>query len=294
MDRSRTRLALGVVAGALLLSVTGCSDGTEPAATPSPAAPSTVVVTPEPMPPGVRLSFIQQRIDEGGRRAQVRVLNGDDRPLRVRSVDLDWAGYPRRPYALDSVVAPRSVLDLRYVMPPAVCSVGAGGPAMAAVITTASGRRIRRRLEPDGVRFLTRLWETECHRRRLDRAVGVRLGGFDEVSGDDGLELHAALELERRAGTEAVTITQVQGSVLFDLALGDRRTLPAGAGRASLPLVVRDGGRCDPHSRGDSTQTFLFRVWVSLGRGPALARVLEPTEAQQVRMLAFLDRACAG
>ena len=85
---------------ALLLGGTtacGAGSGGEPATSPSPKAHRTIVVpTPDPLPRGVHLSFIQQRIDEGTRRSQVRVINGNDTPVHVRSVGVDWAGYPLR------------------------------------------------------------------------------------------------------------------------------------------------------------------------------------------------------
>ena len=60
-----------------------------------------------------------------------------------------------------------------------------------------------------------------------------------------------------------------------------------------MPIEVRDGGRCDPHSRGQSTQTFLFRAFLRLDGGPEISRLLPPTEAQQRLLLRFLDDACA-
>lgn len=61
-----------------------------------------------------------------------------------------------------------------------------------------------------------------------------------------------------------------------------------------MPIVVRSGGRCDSHARGQSTQTVLFRVFVRLDDGDEVARLLVPTKSKQMRLLGFLDRACAG
>ena len=113
----------------LLLGTTACAAGSvgEPATSPSPKAHRTIVVpTPDPLPRGVHLSFIQQRIDEGTRRSQVRVVNGDATPVHVRSVGVDWAGYPLQLHRVDYDVPGQQIVDLRYFLPRADCSAAAG------------------------------------------------------------------------------------------------------------------------------------------------------------------------
>lgn len=295
-------LPRALLAVLVLLAATACStSGDEPAVGPppgspttSPSAPRTIVVTPIPVPPGVRLSFIQQRISEGTSQAQVRVVNGTDRPLRVRSIGIDWAGFPLRLQRFPYVVASKATVDLPYRLPRAVCTAAARRAPITGVAVTQRGRSIRRPVEADGVRFLQRIREAQCSERRIAAAVDLRYADdFHGVRRDGRLHLRGSLLLDRRASTAPVRVAQVEGSVLYELRLAGRRTLPAGEPRARIPLDVTDGGRCDPHSRGQSTQTFLFRVWLRLGDGPLVGRILEPTRPQQARLLAFLDRACA-
>ena len=281
----------------LLGGTTACGAGSTggPATSDSPKAHRTIVVpTPDPLPRGVHLSFIQQRIDEGTRRSQVRVINGNDRPVRVRSVGVDWAGYPLRLHRVDYDVPGQQIVDLRYFLPRADCSVAAGRAPIHGVAVT-RGRTVRQPMAADGRRFLHRIWRTECTARRIARAVSVRYGDTwtPEGSGPRSM-LHGTLVLTRGRGDEPIAVTQVEGSVLFDLSTAGNGVLASGAQRAVVPIEVGTGGRCDPHARGQSTQTFLFRAFFMLGDSDPVGRLVVPTRRQQARLLAFLDRACGA
>jgi hypothetical protein len=280
----------------LLGGTTGCSAGSagEPATSPSPKAHRTIVVpAPEPLPRGVHLSFIQQRFDEGSERAQVRVVNGTQRPLHVRSVGVDWAGYPLRLHRVDYDVPGQLTVDLRYVLPRADCSRSAGAAAIHAVAVTRN-RTIRQPMAADGARFLHRLWRTECNARKLQRVAAVRYADRWTVEGTGQQSvLHGFIDLRRREGTDDVSVDQVQGSVLFEMDLRGETTMAGDEDRAAVPVDFRYG-RCDEHARSQSTQTFVFRIWLRLGDGEPLAQVVQPTNAQQTRLLRFLDFACGG
>jgi hypothetical protein len=148
----------------------------------------------------------------------------------------------------------------------------------------------------DGTRFLTRLWRTTCNERRIRQAASVSYGNSWSEEGT-GLPavLHGRLLLTRPEGGQsfsgAVTVDQVQGSVLFELSTPGGTMLPEGASQVSLPLDISPG-RCDQHGRSQSTQSFVFRVWLRLADGEPLAEIVQPTRAQQDRLLAFLDHAC--
>lgn len=291
--------ALPPLACLVALLVTGLAAcGGAPTTAPSPSARPTghrtFTVRVDPLPPGVHLSFIQQRIDEGTRRSQVRVINGNPRPIHVISVGVDWAGFPLRSNRVDYDVPGQQTIDLRYFLPRADCSVAAGAAPMYGVAVTRR-RTIREPMAADGKRFLTRIWRTECAARRLDRAVSIRYGSTWTQEGT-GVEavLHGSLVLTRGLGAEPVTVDQVDGSVLFELATPGPTVLAAGESRAVVPVDVTTGGRCDPHSRGQSTQTFLFRVFLRLGDADPVGELVVPTKPQQARLLAYLDHACAG
>ncbi|WP_445257190.1 hypothetical protein [Nocardioides aurantiacus] len=287
-------VALGLLVGC------GGAPSAAPSSSPSggPYSDSTVTARPDPMPSGVGLSFVQQRFDEGSRRAGVRVSNGDDASLRVVSVGIEWAGFPLRLQRAAYDVPGRTVVDLRYRLPRAACTpAAAAAPATGVAVVRQAGRlrTLRRPVDAEGRRFLERLWRSDCDARALRRAVSVSYADRwtrDPAAGD-GLSaaLDGALVLERRSGAEPVHVDQVQGSVLMDLALPGPVTLAGDADRVVLPLRVRPG-RCDEHGRSQSTQTFVWRVWLVVGDAEPRARVVTPTPAQQDRLLAFLDAAC--
>jgi hypothetical protein len=152
-------------------------------------------------------------------------------------------------------------------------------------------------VDAEGQRFLLRLWRSACDARALRRAVEVSYADrwVRDPAAGDGLAaaLDGALVLRRRSGAAAVRVDQVRGSVLMDLSLTGGTSLHPGANRVALPLRVRPG-RCDDHGRSQSTQTFVWRVWLAVGDAAPRARVVTPTPAQQERLLAFLDAACGS
>lgn len=277
----------------LLLSglLTACDGGRT--AEPARKSPRTFVVSPVPEPPGIRLSFIQQRFDEGTAKAGITVRNHSGHPMVVRRVGLDWAGYPgpaqRRPY----VVPDGLEVDLRYWLPEPVCTGQPRAQDAIGVVVTRSGT-VRRRLDAEGVRFLSRIWQADCGARLLARVADLSyVGPWRETSTGDEPVLTGGVEVTRRSGRQAVRLFEVQGSPLFDLALGTPDILRPGDRRTVVPLQVSSGGRCDPHSRAAVTTPFTFRIWVRVGEHE-VTRVAVPGKAAQRRMLAFLDRVCAS
>ncbi len=280
----------------LLVLVTGCGGGGAERPRSAPSSPRTITVTPVPLPRGVHLSFVQQRFDEGTRRAQVRVVNGTEHALQVRRVGVDWAGFPLRMHPAAYAVPGRQTVDLRYLLPAADCSPEVVDAPMVGVVETRA-RTLRRPMAAEGRRFLLRLWRTECNGRRVDRAVDLGYGArwTTQGRGQDAV-LRGSLVLTRRGGAAPVTVDQVQGSVLFDLALAGttaERTLAETERRQEVPLEV-SAGRCDEHARSQSTQSFLFRTWVRLGDDEPVAVAREPSRRLQSRLLDFLDFACGG
>lgn len=274
-------------AGLVALVATGCSGAPcrGPGTEPSPGH-TTITLLPETIPPGIDVSFIQQRIDEGTPRAQVRVVNGTDRALHVTAVGIEWAGFPGDLQPVDYTVPSQAIIDLRYRLPRADCSERARAAPMRGVVVT-KRRTVTRPMPADGRRFLERLHASACAAREI--AASVRVAW--DVSGepDDAL----VLTRSGRSDPKAVAVEQVQGSVLFDLAVPADAVLPADERRTEVPVGLSPG-RCDEHARSQSTQTFVWRVWLRMDDGPLLPLVLEPPRRQHAALLAWLDEACAG
>lgn len=289
-------VAVLLVLAAVLAACGGQSPGKAGPSSPTarPSLHRTITITPDPVPKGIHLSFTQQRLDEGTRRSNVTVINGTHRILHVTRVGVDWPGYPGKPQRIAYPVPGQLTIDLRYLLPRADCSASAGAAPAYAVVTTPR-RTIRRAMPAEGERFLTRLWRTTCNERRIRRAATISFGPSDSWTEEGhGLDavLHARLLLTRGVRAEPVRVDQVQGSVLFELRTPGGTMLPTGVSQASLPLDASPG-RCDQHGRSQSTQTFVWRVWLELADGEPIAQIVQPDERQQARLLAFLDRACS-
>lgn len=280
------------------LLATGCAGapGTGPEPAPGPGH-TTITLLPETVPPGLGISFVQQRIDEGTRRADVRVSNGTDQPLRVTAVGIEWAGFPGDVQPVGYTVPAQAVVDLGYRLPRADCSRRAAAAPMRGVVVTARGPTTRP-VPAEGRRFLERLHATACAAREIAASVRVEwdVTGRHVAAGTRrDVVRRPGLVLTRtgRPRPEPITVEQVQGSVLFDLAVPDGAQLPAARRRARV-TVEMSAGRCDEHARSQSTQTFVWRVWLRVGAGPLLALVLEPPRRDHAALLAWLDRACGG
>jgi hypothetical protein len=285
----------GAVLAALLTGLlTACGGGSDgDTAEPARKSPRTFVASPIPEPPGIRLSFIQQRFDEGTAKAGITVRNHSGHAIAVRRVGLDWPGYPGPPQRRPYLVPDGLEVDLRYWLPEPDCSGHPRAKDAVGVVVTRSGT-VRRRLDAEGVRFLSRIWAADCGARMLARVATLEyVGPWRETSGEDEPVLTGGVEVSRRNGQQPVRLFQVQGSPLFDLALGTPDTLQPGDRRVVVPLEVTSGGRCDPHSRAAVTTPFTFRIWVRVG-DHEVTRVAVPGKVAQRQMLAFLDRVCAA
>ncbi len=244
---------------------------------------------PRPVP-DVRLSFIQQRPDEGTARGNLRVVSRARRPLTVSAVGLDWRGYGgSRLVAYSTTVQPGQTLDLRMTMPAPTCTAR---PASAYGLVVLDGLRVRSRIDPSGQGYLRRMWRRACDQSTFARTVRyaytgpwrtVRYRGYDALSG--------RLVLRRRSGTAPVRLDALTGSVLFDLRLAHPLVLRHGQESSSAALLL-DPGRCDAHGLASSQQTFVFRATVRLAGGRPMRVYVEPGREAVAHANAMLRRAC--
>lgn len=274
----RPAFLLGLLLGLLL--VTGCGSP----ATPPPAGPA----------PGATLGFTQLIPREGTRDALLRITNTGTTDLVVRSVAVEWPGYPDgEPSPADPTIPAGRTLDVQLALPEPACDVPADGP-VTGVVETATGT-VREELEPTGTTYLLRLWRTQCDVARVDAAVALSFSSRWRVvgAGTDAVALGDVV-LRRRAGDDAVAVTDVDGSVLHGLRLPGPTALAAGADTVRVPLQITPGNRCDEHARGQATAPFDFLAQVQVGDHPASAYGLEVPLAAMDAATEALDLACAA
>jgi hypothetical protein len=247
----------------------------------------------------VRLAatLTQYRIDEGTRKLSVGITNVGDATIALDSVTVDWSGFDPLPSRPDRATLPPGEVagvSLRYGEPQ--CRRRPHDrPGLVAVV---AGSAVRVELERDDRRLLEELYRRECQAQRLAQTVTVRLDLARhpvEVAGAEYVPGHVVLT--RTPGSRLpVRLVDLGGSVLlrFEPAAGTRlpRTLPPGSDGLRVPVRLGSAHRCDPHARGNSSQTFLLGVYLRAGRRPPQRVIAVPSAPEQVRLLALIDRDC--
>ncbi len=242
-------------------------------------------------------SATQFRPDEGTRNLHAGITNRGPATVTVTSATVEWPGFswptvaiPARPVPAGQTAA----FVIRYGAPH--CATDPGPPYLRA---TVDGHALRLPLQVSDRGLLERLRAQACADRRLARAATLSLRWGRRTVVRRGTEyLPATVTLRRRSGSSGVSVVDLGGSVLFHLVAARPGALPArlGPSRPGLvvPVLFGSAGRCDGHSRGQSSQTFLFSVYTRLDGGRTHRSVFVPGKVVQRRLLGLLDRACRG
>lgn len=290
----------------LVLLATGCgadagdrADGSagrdpEPAASPEPGPLA------EPAIPGMSGLAIRLRTDlAAGGRFQTRITNTGTEPFTVLGVSLDSPGFERLAFAGNPAsFAPNAVIDLPTSYGPAICEEGVEvDPVYSALELQRPGQPVEEvRLPlatPDDI--VDRIRTEQCEARALQAQIGVTLeGGFTTAEVDGVPVVEAELVLTRRDSTEDVEIVETGGSVVFDLDLDPSATaLDLAPDDAELRAPVRlSNTTCEPHILAETKQPFLFDVAVSIGGADPVSVRIDPTEAQQGALWAYVQSVC--
>ena len=254
-----------------LLLVAGC--GAAPARPVSP-------------PPRLSASTTQMRIAEGSRLLRTGVVNRSHRPVVVGSATLVWPGFAQHVAHVGQRIGYGEIaaFDMAYG-DPRCTSLPTGRPHLL-VVVDGTRRLVPLRVDIPGL--LPELWRQECAEQRLAKAATVSLVTGHPVPAG----YLAVLQLRRRASGVPVTVTGFSGSVILDLL--PRRPLPARLTGPVLhvPVLVRPGSRCDPHSLGQSQQTFLLSAVVRVGHHPAQRAILPLGRGLLAALQRTIDRLC--
>jgi hypothetical protein len=288
--RLGARASTGVVVVAVL--VAGCTSTRSSPPQPSPNAG-----------PSLRLqqldaSVTQDRPREGTRELLAGVTNNTGHDIRVSSATIRWSGLDFPIIKISEPVVPAgqtAAFTIDYGKPHCESARDAP-PTMSTVV---DGRRADLPLHVDMPGLLGQLRAKACAAERLSSVATVRLRLARHATVVHGVAyLPGVVTVRHRPGADGpVTVVDLSGSVLFVLTpRNGRRALPARLVAdqrvLSLPVLVGSNDRCDAHSRSQSSQTFLLSVYVRR-KGAAAQRVITiPSHAEQLRLLALLDRVC--
>lgn len=251
MPRGRS-IDMSAAVCVMALAMSGCADLTDRPEVSSNASPVA-----EPV---VRAWLHQERSDEAGRRARVRIVNDDASSLEmtaIRVID------PRLAEPIERAASPlppgRSV-DLTVDLPEVTCDDPAVGPAALELISPDGSRRSVDL--PDSLGFLTRLQDRECRQRTVEEALGLSWEGF--TPGDPGED--ASIRLVARRSSPSVSVMAVQSTPLLEFGPGVVRTVvdtPSAGEQLDqvIPLVPQ---RCDPHVVQEDKRGTVFSVEVDV------------------------------
>lgn len=280
--------ALAVVAGVL---AGGCSASSEPKPGPDPAVPEIPTRS-------LVASVTQLRFDEGTRNLRAGVTNNSKRDIRVSSATIAWDGFefPKVKIA-DDLVKPGNTAAFEIAYGAPECRRPPTGKPQLVAVVDGRARRLPLRVDVPGL--LGRLREKACAAERLDAAASVRLDlepSTVHVRGEEYLP--GRIVITHRAGsTQPVSVVELEGSVLVEFVprSGPRGlpvTLAGERQQLTVPVLAGSAHRCDGHARGNSSQTFLWSVYLRLGDAPVQRQIVIPSASDQVRVLAVIDRDC--
>lgn len=258
--------------------------------------------------PGVRATLQRSRLFEIQRGVRVNLSNDGDEDVRVDAVQLDspWfesvAPEPRDPVlrAGDGPVAmPLSFGEAR-------CGDGTDDPTL--VVLTVDGDELTVVAEESPPGLLAGLRDAECEVASVRERVELRLGDRWERTGPRTVA--GAIEVSQLERGAAVSVTGVEGNVIFDLDLAAADTSADPSATPSVgpsgPLaevdddrptagveVVLTASRCDPHALIEYKRTFTFVALVDTGEGePVRVDVTAEGVAQEALQTSL--NACIG
>jgi hypothetical protein len=254
----------------------------------------------KPTPPSSELSASagQFRFDEGTRNVRTGITNNSSKPITVTTARISWDGFewsaaklPKGPVLPDQTAAFISHFGR------ANCTAKPSGPRLRAVVNGVR-RDLPLRLDQPGL--FERLQTSVCAAQRLTDAASLTLSIGRSVLRDNGVPFYAGTVtvVRDQVPGDLIAVVDLGGSILFNvLPREGRRLRPVrlspGTESVTIPVRVGPTRECSPHSRGNTSQPFLFSVFTRTGGDPVHRNIKVPDKATQLRLWGLLDRYCA-
>jgi hypothetical protein len=222
----------------------------------------------------------------------IAVTNHGDAPVRVLGVELLTDSFaPLGVQDFDTEVPPsKNARDMITKYGEAACPDGTASKAEPAsvVLHVATEDQAVHAVElelsyPNGT--LDRLVREACAAQAIAESARIELGALTAAA-DGTLEGRLSVT---PLGDAALDVTEVRGSVLFEILAGESE--PEGGG-VTVPLSF-DAVRCDGHVVGDAKHPFGFTVWVTIDGGEPVAAPLAVPDDRQEALWDLLEVRCA-
>jgi hypothetical protein len=274
----------------------GCRSDRATRAASATTTSTTLAVTPD----GLAATLEQYREDQITKTIQIQVVNRSTRTVRLSELRLTWPGLtataagPRT-----ELVGPGQVLDLPVALGDAVC----GDPprADAPVPASAAMASATQAWEGNAAAPLARVFRPDCRRQSVEYAAAVAFDPewTDATTPDGRPAALGTLRLHRRHGSEPVTVTQINGSVLLSIA----PVVPAAADApllklagdatdATLPVIVTQSGRCEAHALAESKHTFFLPVGLAVDTAAVVLLDVIPDDRAKIQLAKMINRSC--
>ena len=141
----------------------------------------------------------------------------------------------------------------------------------------------------------------DCQRQSVEYAAAVAFDPewTDTTASDGRPAALGTLRLRRRHGSDPVTVTQINGSVLLSIAPVTPAaagalllTLAGNAADATLPVILTESGRCEAHALAESKHTFFLPVALAVAASPVVLIDVIPDDAAKIQLLKMINRSC--
>ncbi|SNR81897.1 hypothetical protein SAMN04488107_0030 [Geodermatophilus saharensis] len=243
------------------------------------------------MPPvaGIEAVAVQLRTDVAiGGQVQVRVTDTGSEPFTVTSVAIDSPGFAPLPdRAVTAAFTPGRTVDLPTPFGGAVCDTAAEPAAARLTVVRPDGRTEVLRV-PLAAADLTRIHTDACAARAVLAVAGVTVTGLAL----EGEAVTGTLETTRGGGDgRAVTLTRLEGNVLYDVEADLPVTLAEGESSAEVGLTFTTA-RCDPHALAETKQPYLFVLGVQVDGEDEVTVDLPLDQAQRDTLFTLTESAC--
>jgi len=258
--RAATWFGRAATGCALVLLVTGCG-GSDPAPQPPPRSA-----------PELSAEIVQLRRDEALQRVEVGITNHAKVPVEIQTIDLRVPGYSGGgPQPKNEPLPPGQAVNLPTPYGEVTCpdtgDVQVGEATVVVQVRRASDpTSYTVELTPTDPRDLVHgIAASTCLAQRLTGEVSLSFGPWRQSGSGDDTVLHGTLRARLKADSP-VDVTQLAGTVIFDLLPGDPSASPLAHltpddRQVDIPVLLRQA-RCDGHARGEIKKPYAFLVWL--------------------------------
>lgn len=285
---------IAVAVGALALA--GCAHG------PAPDAGARSRDTPSygPAVDGMVALAWRTRLDDAeGGRFQIKLTNTGSAPFTVLATSLDSPGFTQLPpNPRETVFRPGARIDMPTPYGPVSCDAGVMAEPAYAVLEVLRPDKAREQVRvpmPSYYGVLTRVHEEECVAVAIAEAVTVELLDSRLVGSGSDQVIQATLQLTRRASEQSIAVTDVVGSMLYDLEEREGVRLPVDMAPQQAVLTVPIDiapATCETHVIAETKKPFTFPLWLSLAGAEPQYSEIPTSEAQRESFYGLLVEVC--